>query len=417
MTENATLAPENTVALWNGFKLPRRSLGSPILPPQFTRLSEGAQDCVAPVHTYATVEVKTAGLIMDLEARLNELSKVVREHREVLLTEEAAKTALVMPFLQALGYNVFNPSEVVPEFTCDVGIKKGEKVDYAICDGGKVTILIECKPANSELSVKHASQLFRYFATTDARLALLTNGVVYQFYSDIDTPNKMDDKPFFTLQLDAIKKPDLKTLERFAKPTFNIDQIVQEAGNLKMQSLVYKELQKEFQEPSDEFVRLIATKVHDGRLITAIRDNFKALIVASVSSLIRDRVTERLTSALTASNPSEEEESETDTGVEEATFTSEDEVAGFNIVRAIGAKLVSPKRIGMRDAKSYCAVLLDDNNRKTIARLHFNSPTSRYFGTFAGKDETRHSVTDPVDIYQHDAAILARIEELSGAKA
>lgn len=350
---------------------------------------------------------------MELEARLNELSRVVREHREVLLTEEAAKTALVMPFLQALGYNVFNPSEVVPEFTCDVGTKKGEKVDYAICDGGKVTILIECKPANSELSVKHASQLFRYFATTDARLALLTNGVVYQFYSDIDAINKMDDKPFFTLQLDALKKTDLRTLERFTKGSFDIERIVEEAGHLKTQSLVYKELQKEFQEPSEEFVRLIAGRVHEGRMTPAIRDSFKTLIVNSVSTLIRDKVTERLTSALTASNPSEGEEDPGSVGVEEATFTSEDEIAGFNIVRAIGAKLVNPKRIVMRDAKSYCAILLDDNNRKTIARLHFNSPTSRYFGTFGGKDETRHSVSDPVDIYQHDAAILKRIEELS----
>jgi hypothetical protein len=129
-------------------------------------------------------------------------------------------------------------------------------------------------------------------------------------------------------------------------------------------------------------------------------------------------VNERLTSALTASNPSEEEATEASIGTEEATFTSEDEVAGFNIVRAIGAKLVSPKRIVMRDAKSYCAVLLDDNNRKTIARLHFNSPTSRYFGTFSGKDEIRHSVSDTVDIYQHDEAILKRIEELlAGSKA
>jgi predicted type IV restriction endonuclease len=351
---------------------------------------------------------------MDLEARVAELAKVVREHREVLLTEEAAKTALVMPFLQALGYNVFNPAEVVPEFTCDVGIKKGEKVDYAICDGGKVSMLVECKPANSELNLNHASQLFRYFATTDARVAVLTNGVVYKFFSDIDSPNKMDDKPFFTLQLDAVRKSDLRTLERFTKQAFDIAQIVEEAGNLKMQSLVSKELQKEFQEPSDELVRLIAGRVHNGRLTTAIRDHFKALIVNSISSLIRDRVTERLTSALTASTPTEEEP-ESAGAAEEPTLTTEEEISGFNIVRAIGAKLVSPKRIVMRDAKSYCAVLLDDNNRKAIARLHFNSPTSRYFGTFAGKEETRHPVTDPVDIYQHDAAILKRIEELTAS--
>ena len=88
---------------------------------------------------------------MDLETRVAELAKVVREHREVLLTEEAAKTALVMPFLQALGYNVFNPGEVVPEFTCDVGTKKGEKVDYAIQVDGQVRLLVECKPIATTL--------------------------------------------------------------------------------------------------------------------------------------------------------------------------------------------------------------------------------------------------------------------------
>src|SRR5690606_32826236 len=115
---------------------------------------------------------------MDLAARLAELQQRTLQHREVLLTEEAAKTALVMPFSQTLGYDVFNPSEVIPEFCADVGTKKGEKVDYAICKDGKVTILVECKPASVDLNINHAGQLFRYFSVTDARLAVLTNGVI-----------------------------------------------------------------------------------------------------------------------------------------------------------------------------------------------------------------------------------------------
>jgi predicted type IV restriction endonuclease len=349
---------------------------------------------------------------MDLETRLAELTKRVQEHREVLLTEEAAKNALVMPFLQALGYDVFNPSEVVPEFVCDVGTKKGEKVDYAICRDGKVSILVECKPANSELSLNHASQLFRYFSTTEARLAVLTNGVIYKFFSDTDAPNKMDDKPFFTLNLETVRKQDLKTLARFTRQGFDIEQIVEEAGKLKMQSLVYKELLKEFEEPSEEFVRLIASRIHSGRLTQQVKDTFKFLIVNSVASLVRDRVNERLTSALSASSPSDDEQAG---GVSDITDieTTEDELSGYNIIRAIAAKMVDPKRIVMRDAKSYCAVLLDDNNRKTIARLHFNSPTARYLGTFVGKEESRHSVESPVDIYKYDAAILKRLQELS----
>ncbi|MBS0481375.1 MAG: type I restriction enzyme HsdR N-terminal domain-containing protein [Proteobacteria bacterium] len=347
---------------------------------------------------------------MELEARITELAKTVREHREVLLTEEAAKTALVMPFLQALGYNIFNPSEVIPEYTCDVGIKKGEKVDYAISDNGKIRILIECKPANSELNINHASQLFRYFSTTDARIAILTNGVIYQFYSDIDMPNKMDNKPFFSIKIDSIRKVDLRTLENFTKQAFDIDKIVQEAGTLKMQSLVYKALQEEFRDPSDEFVRLIATKVREGRMTSNVKDAFKSLIVNSVSSFVRDKVNERLTSALTASNPSEE----TDVGQEDEAgiSTTQEEIDGYNIVRAIASRAVDPKRVVMRDAKSYCAILLDDNNRRTIARLYFNSQTARYLGTFIGKDEIRIAVGDPIDIFQHEAAVLNRIQEL-----
>jgi hypothetical protein len=351
---------------------------------------------------------------MDLETRIAELSKVVREHREVLLTEEAAKTALVMPFLQALGYNVFNPAEVVPEFTCDVGIKKGEKVDYAICDNGSVKMLIECKPANSELSPNHASQLFRYFSTTDCRVAILTNGVIYKFFSDIDQPNRMDQKPFFTLQLDAVRKNDVRTLESFTKQAFDIDKIVQEAGNLKLQSLVYKELEAEFQQPSDEFVKLIAGRVQAGRFTAHVKDSFAPLIVNSISALIRDRVNERLTSALSASNPPDEDGGEVNGA--EVTFTTEEEVSGFNIIRAIAARVVDPKRVVMRDAKSYCAVLLDDNNRKTIARLHFNSPTARYLGTFIAKEEKREPVGGPIDIYKFEPAILQRLSELAAVK-
>ncbi|WP_421737118.1 type I restriction endonuclease [Caulobacter sp.] len=349
---------------------------------------------------------------MDLAMRLAELQKRTIEHREVLLTEEAAKTALVMPFIQALGYDVFNPSEVVPEYTADVGTKKGEKVDYAICSGGKVTVLIECKPSSSELNLNHAGQLFRYFSVTEARLALLTNGVVYQFYSDIEAPNKMDNKPFFTFSMDAIKPTDIKTLENFAKSTFDIEKIVKEAGNLKIQSSLRKELEKEFSEPSEEFVRLLARRVYTGNVTAAIKDNTAKLLVSTISTMVRDMVTERLSSALNASTPKPTETiGEADTIEEEVTTTAE-EFSGFHIVQAIASRLVHPKRVVMRDAKSYCAILLDDNNRKSIARMHFNGITTKYFGTFSGKEETRHVIGDLTDIYQFAAQIEQRLREL-----
>lgn len=349
---------------------------------------------------------------MELATKLIELEKRTAQHRELLLTEEAAKTALVMPFLQALGYDVFNPGEVIPEFTADVGVKKGEKVDYALCIDGKLSILIECKPSSVALDLKHASQLFRYFATTEARIAILTNGVVYQFYSDIDQPNKMDEKPFFMFSMDGIRRTDPATLERFGRHQFDIDAILAEAGRLKLESQMRIELEKEFAAPSDEFVRMMAARVQPGTKFTGARkEHFAPVLSASIAALIRDRVTDRLNSALNVANPPAPDlpdgGSDDMSTMEDGIVTTEDEIGGFRIVQAIAARHVDPKRVVIRDSKSYCAVLLDDNNRKSLARLHFNSPTTRYIGTFVGKVETRHPIAALTDLYKLETEIAA----------
>lgn len=352
---------------------------------------------------------------MDFEASIAELQSRLREHREVLETEEAAKTTLVLPFLRSLGFDVFNPSEVKAEFTCDVGTKKGEKVDYALCVGGEVTVLVECKPVSSELSIKHASQLFRYFAATNARFALLTNGVIFKFFTDSDKPNMMDEVPFFTFNLDDYRKSDLRNLSAFQKSEFDVERIVAQAGSLKLQSQVMAELKKEFAEPSEEFVRVIASRLHDGMLTKPVREKYQTAITQAIDGLIRQRIDERLQNAMTRN---EEPEPAFDAASvdPEAIETTQVEIDGFNIIRAICSKAVAPDRIVMRDAKSYCAVLLDDNNRRTIARMHFNSQTARYLGVFTGKDEERRPVAGPVDIFQHTDALLARIAELDGSK-
>lgn len=348
---------------------------------------------------------------MELQASINDLAAKLREHREILATEEAAKTTLVLPFLRALGYDIFDPAEVKPEFTSDVGTKKGEKVDYALCVGGEVKVLIECKPVSSELNIKHASQLFRYFAATSARIAILTNGAVYKFFTDSDRPNMMDEKPFFTFDLDGFRTQDLRHLASFARADFDIDRVVAQAGTLKLQSLVTAELRAEFGEPSDDFVRMFASRLHDGRLTENVRETYRTAIQNAIAGIIRDGVNERLQNAM--SHGDAETADDADETTAGAVETTQVEVDGFNIVRAICSKMVAPERIVMRDAKSYCAILLDDNNRKTIARLHFNSPTARYLGLFEGKAETRESVTTPTDIYQHADALLSRIDELT----
>lgn len=274
-------------------------------------------------------------------------------------------------------------------------------------------MLIECKPSQSDLSVKHAGQLFRYFSVTDAKVAVLTNGVVYRFYTDSERSNRMDDKPFFTFDLDDYRRGDIKHLAPFQKSEFDLDRIASQAGTLKLQTEVSKELRAEFAEPSDELVRLIARRLHDGSLTEAVRERFKQVIAHSIAGLIREGVTERLENAI-----SSEDKAYSDNPIEEPVSdveTTQVEIDGYNIVRAICSKIVDPARVVMRDAKSYCAVLLDDNNRKTIVRMWFNSDTARYVGLMSGKDETRQPVENPVDIYKSSEAILARLRELEAS--
>lgn len=343
---------------------------------------------------------------MELETRLQQLSDKAVNHREFLATEEAAKTALVLPFLQALGYDIFNPSEVIPEFVCDVGVKKGEKVDYAIHIDGGVKILMECKPVAQELSLKHASQLYRYFSVTDAKFAILTNGAQYKIFSDLNSSNRMDERPWFEFDLCRLRKSDIRTIAKFERSVFDVDSIIEAAAGLQMEGAVIKALEQEMTSPSDDIVRAIADKVIDGRLNAGAKAAIKRHIPNAFAAIVRDRMNDRLSSAI-------------DTGVDapEAASSSEiettaDEVEGFQIVRAIASEVVDPARIVMRDAKSYCAILLDDNNRKTIARLHFNSDTTRYFGSFDEKDETRHLIGTTIDIYRHKALVLGRLKQM-----
>ena len=183
-----------------------------------------------------------------------------------MTTEEAAKTSVILPFLKALGFDVFNPSEVIPEYTADAVGKKGEKVDYAVCIDNEIKILIECKGLTTPLESKQLSQLFRYFTVTNAKFGILTNGQHFRFYSDIDEPNKLDKTPFFSFDILNCSQFDLSELKKFQKAAFDVDGILANAERLKSIMAVKAFLSSQMDEPSDKFVRALAREIHDGRV-------------------------------------------------------------------------------------------------------------------------------------------------------
>lgn len=212
---------------------------------------------------------------MEFAEKLNSLSVKVRQQSASIQTEEATKNALIMPFIHAvLGYDVFDPSEVIPEYVCDIGTKKGEKIDYAILKDGDIQILIECKKLGEQLSLNHASQLFRYFHVTNARIAILTNGRVYKFFTDLDAPNKMDERPFLELDLLDIDEHVVPELLKLTKTAFDVESIVNAAGELKYVSQIKKLLTRLLTNPDEDFIRFVASRVYEGVVTQKVRELF-----------------------------------------------------------------------------------------------------------------------------------------------
>ena len=127
-------------------------------------------------------------------------------------TEEATKQWFIMPLLVALGYDPYS-SDIIPEYTLDVGTKKGEKVDYALQINNQPVAIVECKQLNVSLSEKHISQLYRYFTISDVHIAILTNGDDYWFFTDSQKENVMDLEPYYTIKLSTADTDELDKFE------------------------------------------------------------------------------------------------------------------------------------------------------------------------------------------------------------
>lgn len=350
---------------------------------------------------------------MDFKDQIKQISERVVKLKEQIQTEEATKNAFIMPFLQALGYDVFNPLEVVPEFVADLGLKKGEKIDYAIFKDGTPTLLVECKHWAQNLNV-HDGQLLRYFHVSKAKFGLLTNGVVYRFYSDLVEPNKMDEKPFLEFNITEIKDNQIEELKKFHKAVFDADSIVNTASELKYTNELKHLLHLELTNPSPEFVKHFAKQVYPSNVSAKVLEQFTNLTKKSVQQYISDLITERLKTALNKEDQvaKEQEAIQAEQAKVEETKvqTTEEELEGFMIVKTILRQKISITRISYRDAQTYFAILLDDNNRKNICRLYLNGG-KKYFVTLdEQKKEVKNEISSLDDIFKHSDTLLSIVD-------
>ena len=240
---------------------------------------------------------------MDFIDQLKQFAKRVDTLKDSIQTEEATKTAIIMPFFSMLGYDVFNPQEFVPDYTPDVGIKKGEKVDYAIMKDNTPVILIECKSISENLE-RHDSQLFRYFGTTDAKFAILTNGLIYRFFTDLDNPNKMDSDPFLSINILDIRENQVRELKKFCKSEFDIDSIFSTASELKYVHEFKDQFAEQVENPSDELTRLFLQGCYTGQKTQAVIEKFRPLLKKALNDYISETMNDKIKSALGGSGGS-----------------------------------------------------------------------------------------------------------------
>jgi hypothetical protein len=351
---------------------------------------------------------------MDFKDQIKQLSDRVLKLKDQIQTEEATKNAFIMPFLQSLGYDVFNPLEVVPEYICDLGLKKGEKIDYAIFRDGKPTILIECKHWAQNLDI-HDGQLLRYFHVSKARFGLLTNGIIYRFYSDLVAPNKMDEKPFLEFNITEIKDNQIEELKKFHKSYYDEESIINTAAELKYTIELKNLIQQELNNPTPEFVKHFARQVYPSVITAKILEQFTSLTKKSVQQYFSDLITDRFKSAINKENEADkviEQPKNVDT-IEEAVnkiVTTNEELESFIIVKSIIRQRLPVQRIYYRDFQSCFTILLDDTIRKPICRLYLESE-KKYIGLFDElKKETKYELLTLDDIYLYSDALLKTIE-------
>lgn len=335
------------------------------------------------------------------------------EKKKEIHSEETTKIALIYPFLKVMGYDIENPSEVKAEYVADVGTRKQEKVDIAVLIEKQVQIIIECKAVNVDLEQKHLDQLIRYYGVTEATIAILTNGLIYKFYTDTKTRGKLDETPFLEINIENITKTQIEILKIFTKNNFNINKINDNIDQLKYKYDLKEVLLTELEYPSDDLTRVIAKKVYDKTLTQKKLKIFRKIIKQILKQILQEKLDQAFQNAI-------EDEIDDESILQDnnnQVITTKEELEGYFIVQAIGSEIISPEKINIRDRKSYCTIIYDDNQNYPIIRLHFNNIDKLTIGLFNSKKkgksgrklEEKYNIKEINEIYKYKEQILSTI--------
>lgn len=359
---------------------------------------------------------------MDFEDAIKQLSARISKMKDDIQTEEATKTSIIMPLFATLGYDIFNPEEFVPEYTADVGIKKGEKVDYAIMKDGKPIILIEVKKCSANLD-KYGSQLTRYYSTTPAKFGILTNGITYKFYTDLEKANLMDKTPFLIVDFLNLKENQIAELKKFCKESFNEESIASIASELKYTNEFKSIFSNELQEPSEKFIRFFLNDTYSGVKTQNVIEQFRPILKRALNGFVNELMNDKIQTALSKENeeefPDEPVQEEKETNIKTRSsgiVTTEEELEAYFIIKNILKEFVPMNDITYRDTINYINILYKDNGRKWICRLKLNSKNKILILPTEDKNCIKYSLKNIYDLESYKEQFVNILQRYSDVK-
>jgi predicted type IV restriction endonuclease len=304
------------------------------------------------------------------------VAEQVRKRAEAVSGEEATKMGLIVPFFSTIGYDVFDPTEVIPEYIADFAIKKSgqmEKVDYAISISNAIVMLVEAK-ARDKKPEAHDGQLKRYFnGLRSAKVAIVTNGIEYLFFTDLRHENIMDDEPFFIFNVLNYDQKQVENLKFFHRDNFDALVIKRHAEEMVYLTGMTQLMDSLLRSPSDEFIRFLISQLSnigsryavESKITSKIVEKFRPIVKKSIQGSLVELMTQSISKEMGQSNEissptqlmeeveeiqDELEQSPEDDKVE----TTAEELEAFEKVKAIVARSTTcALEVKYKDVVSY----------------------------------------------------------------
>lgn len=382
------------------------------------------------------------------------LAEQIRRRQPHIRGEESTKQALILPFFSALGYDVHDPTEVEPEYVADFAKKRpggpAEKVDYAIRRDGAPVIFVECKSVDVNPS-SHSGQLARYFnATPSVPIAILTNGLRYVFFTDLQDRNILSENPYFEFNLLSFSNNDSDVLESFSRARFDPLTVREKAEEIIYSSKIISYMSELLRSPSDSFTRFVLSELNmfSGQRLTArLVEKFTPIIRHAVQTALLDMATRSIrehgsdrpeppVSAAppvppAAPPPPKPEPAATAVPSTPAKsgsapiVTTPEELEAFEIVRTICADSPLKTPVVSRDTSQWFTISAG-SPRKWFVRLYYNQkrksittkiaharavPLAPGFEVEAFQDGSRVYITTNKDLHRLRPLLLLAFEE------